>query len=350
MTASIDTGALVLRGPGVSARIPLRSAAVCAGLLLLTAGVTLAALMLGKVTYSPSAVFAALTGHGTRTSELFIVQWRLPRATAAVLLGAMLGVAGALFQCITRNPLGSPDVIGFTAGASAGGVAVISFAGVGFAAVAGGALAGGLVVTLLVLLLSRGGGAAGFRLVIVGIGLNAMMVALETYFHLVADSEISQIATVWGAGSLNAVSFTHTGPALVTGALLTIAVCVGFQRALPVLDLGEDVAAALGVDPARRRLALVLGGVVLVAVATAAAGPIAFVALAAPHIGRRLAGASGTALAPAAAAGALILASADLVAQHAVPGHAYPVGVVTVAVGGLYLLTLLVRENRKGAL
>ncbi|MFA3875747.1 FecCD family ABC transporter permease [Streptomyces sp. MMCC 100] len=355
MTAwmTTDQGDLIVRAPGrvrISARVPVRSVAVCTALFALTAGVTLAALMLGKVNYSPVEVFRTLTGDGTRVSELFVTQWRLPRAVAAVVLGAMLGVAGALFQCITRNPLGSPDIIGFTAGASAGGVAVITFVGSGFAAVSGGALAGGLVVTLLVVLLSRGGGTAGFRLVIVGIGLNAMLVALETYLYLVADSDISQVAAVWGAGSLNAVSFSHTGPALVVGAVATLVVCAGLQRALPLFDLGEDVATALGVRPARLRLLLVLGGVVLVAVVTAAAGPISFVALAAPHVGRRLAGASGTALAPAACAGALILASADLVAQHAVPGVSLPVGVVTVAVGGLYLLTLLVRENRKGTL
>ncbi|RCG20441.1 iron-enterobactin ABC transporter permease [Streptomyces reniochalinae] len=350
---SAEQGDLTVRGPRrlrVSARVPVRYAAVCALLVAATAGVTVAALMLGKVNYSPAQVLSTLTGDGTRVTELFILQWRLPRAVAAVVLGTMLGVAGALFQCITRNPLGSPDIIGFTAGASAGGVAVITFVGPGIALVAGGALAGGLVVTLLVVLFARDGGTAGFRLVIVGIGLNAMMVALETYFYLIADSDISQVAAVWGAGSLNAVSFSHTGPALATGAVLTILVCAGLQRALPVFDLGEDTAAALGVRPARLRLLLVLGGVVLVAVVTAAAGPIAFVALAAPHVGRRLAGTYGTALLPAACAGALILSSADLVAQHAVPGHAFPVGVVTVAVGGVYLLSLLVRENRKGTL
>lgn len=350
---STDRGDLVLRAPGrvpVSGRVSVRAAAACAALVALTAAVTLAALMLGKVTYSPAEVFRTLTGDGTRVAELFVVRWRLPRAVTAVVLGAMLGVAGALFQCITRNPLGSPDVIGFTAGASAGGVAVITFLGSGFALVTGGALAGGLVVTVLVMLLSRGGGTAGFRLVIVGIGLNAMLVALETYLYLVADSDIAQVAAVWGAGSLNAVSFAHTGPALVAGTVATLVVGIGLQRALPLFDLGEDTATALGVRPGRLRLLLVLGGVVLVAIVTAAAGPISFVALAAPHVGRRLAGASGTALLPAACAGALILASADLAAQHAVPGLSLPVGVVTVAIGGLYLLTLLVRENRKGTL
>jgi iron complex transport system permease protein len=122
------------------------------------------------------------------------------------------------------------------------------------------------------------------------------------------------------------------------------------SRPVGLLDLGEDVSAALGVPPTRTRIVAVLAGVVLVAIATATAGPIAFVALAAPHVGRRLTGTSGAALAPSACAGAFLLASSDVIAQHAFGERSFPVGVVTIAVGGLYLVTLLVRESRKGSL
>ncbi|MEV6161423.1 iron chelate uptake ABC transporter family permease subunit [Streptomyces sp. NPDC052052] len=348
-----DRGSVVVRTRGrvpVSGRIPVRGTLVCAGIVVLTLAVTLLALMLGSVVYSPAEVFTAVFGEAPRSVELFVVQWRLPRALAAAVFGALLGMAGGLFQGITRNPLGSPDIIGFTAGASAGGVAVVAFIGSGYFLVAGGALTGGLVVAALVMLLSRGGGVSGFRLVIVGIGLSAMLVSLESWFILTADLELAQVAALWSAGSLNGTSFTFTGPALVTGCLALVLVGALMSRRLTLLDLGDDMSASLGVPPERTRLMAMVSGVVLVAIVTAAAGPISFVALAAPHIGRRLAGASGTALGPATCAGSFILASADLLSQHAIPDHTLPVGVVTVAIGGLYLMTLLVRENRKGTL
>lgn len=349
----IDHGSVVVRpsrGVRLSGRIHVRSFVACLAMGLTTVAVVLASLMLGTIVYSPTEVVAALRGDAPDAVRLFVVEWRLPRALAAVVFGAMLGLAGALFQCVTRNPLGSPDIIGFTAGSSAGGVAVLAFVGSGYLMVAAGALTGGLVVAAVMLVLSRGGGVAGFRLVIVGIGLSAMLVSLETWFVLTADLEHAQVAALWGAGSLNATSFDYTGPALVIGVVALLATGVLLDRRLGLLDLGEDVSAALGVGPSRTRLMAIIAGVVLVAVVTAAAGPITFVALAAPHIGRWLAGATGVALAPAACAGALMLASADLAAQHAIPGHSFPVGVATVAVGGLYLVTLLIRENRKGSL
>ncbi|KOX07929.1 hypothetical protein ADL05_28050 [Nocardiopsis sp. NRRL B-16309] len=333
-----------------SGRVGVRAVLVCAGLVAATGAVVFASLMLGAVVYTPAEVALALFGDAPGSAELFVVEWRLPRALAAVVFGAMLGVAGALFQCVTRNPLGSPDIIGFTAGSSAGGVAVVAFVGSGYLLVAGGALMGGLAVAAIVLLLSRGGGVAGFRLVIVGIGLSAMLASLETWFVLTADLDLAQVAALWGVGSLNATSFEYTGTAMVAGLVALLATGAALGRRLGLLDLGEDVSASLGASPSHTRLGAVVAGVVLVAVVTAAAGPIAFVALAAPHIGRRLAGSTGVSLGPAACAGALMLASADLAAQHAVPEHSFPVGVATVAVGGVYLVTLLIHENRKGTL
>jgi len=345
----------VLRSPlpgaaRASERFSVRSVLACAALLALTAAVTLAALMLGEIVYSPPQVAQALFGEAPGAAELFVVQWRLPRAVTAAVFGAMLGLAGALFQSITRNPLGSPDIIGFTAGSSAGGVAVVALLGSGRLMVAGGALAGGLLVAALIVLLSRGGGISGLRLVIAGIALSAMLSSLETWFILSAELDIAQVAALWSTGSLNGTGFAHTGPALVAGTAMLLLTGFGLGRRLRLLDLGDDASAALGASPGRTRLLAIAAGVVLIAITTASAGPIAFVALAAPHIGRRLAGAAGTALAPSACAGALVLASADLAGQHAIPGHSYPVGLVTVAVGGIYLITLIAHENRKGTL
>jgi len=355
-----DRGALVLRMrlPGsrrnrprtLSGRLATREMLVWSALAALTAAVSFLALMLGEIDYSPAQVVQALLGGGSPAAELFVVQFRLPRAVCAVVFGAMLGVAGALFQGITRNPLGSPDIIGFTASASAGGVAMLAFVGSGYYLVAAGALGGGFVVAGLIVLLSRGGGVAGFRLVIAGIAISAMLASLQTWLVLSADLELAQVAALWSTGTLNGASFGYAGPALLGGVLTLLLAIPVLGPRLGMLDLGDDAAAALGLAPGRTRLLAIVTGVVLVALATSAAGPIAFVALAAPHVGRRLAGTAGTSLASSACAGAMVLASADLAAQHAVPGQSYPVGLVTVAVGGLYLISLIVQENRKGSL
>ncbi|WP_226354304.1 iron chelate uptake ABC transporter family permease subunit [Pseudonocardia sp. ICBG601] len=337
-------------GPAVSGRMTVRSALVCATLVLLTVVVTGLALSLGQIVFSPAEVLSALAGQAPGRVELFVVEWRLPRAVAAVVFGAMLGVAGALFQTITRNPLGSPDIIGFTAGSSLAGTAAIVLVGSGFAVVAGGALVGGFAVAAAMVLLSRGGGAAGFRLVIAGIALNAMLVSTERWLVLVADLDDALAAGLWNAGTLNGTDFAFVGWALVLGGIAMALAVVLLGARLDLFDMGEDTSSALGGGPRRTRLYAIGAGVLLVALVTAAAGPIQFVALAAPHIGRRLAGSSGNALVPAACAGALLLAAADLAAQHLVPGQSYPVGVVTLVGGGLYLITLIVRENRKAAL
>jgi len=347
--------AVVLRVPlaaraEASGRVPMRSALTCVALLALTVIVIYFALSLGTLTYSPGEVLRALLGTGTAQQELFVVGWRLPRALAAAVFGAMLGVSGALFQAVTRNPLGSPDIIGFTAGSSAASVAVIVLIGSGFYLVASGALVGGVAVGVLVMLLSRGGGVAGFRLVIAGLALNAMLVSVETWLVLNADFDVAQTATLWGAGSLNGADFEFTAAPMVLGGLVMLVTVLALGQLLDMLGMGDDAGAALGATPARTRRYAVAAGVVLIALVTAAAGPIAFVALAAPHVGRRLAGVPGVGLLPAGAAGAFLLSSADLAAQHAIPGNSYPVGVVTVVCGGLYLMTLLVSENRRAAL
>lgn len=280
----------------LSALVPVRGVVGGAILVLGIVLVTVVALMLGEVIFSPVEVYQALTGNGSGSAELFVVKWRLPRAVAAAVFGAMLGLAGALFQVVTRNPLGSPDIIGFTAGASAGGVFMIAFVSSSYLAVTGGALAGGLVVALAVLVFSRGGGLSGFRLVIVGITMSATLNSLQTWLVLTANLDVALVAAVWGAGSLNGTSWGYTGPAMAAGALLMIVICVWLSRPVGLLELGEDTSAALGSAPARTRLLAIVAGVALVAIATAATGPIAFVALAAPHVGRRVTGASGSAL------------------------------------------------------
>ena len=344
---SVDFGArmLVMRRGAVAMRLHVRSLTVTGILLLVTAGVSFVALALGDLLVTPAEVVSALLGGQDGIVATVVRDWRLPRVLAAVVFGAALGASGAVFQSLTRNPLASPDVIGLQAGSYAGGIAAIIVFGGGFLVTATGALLGGILTAIAVYALAYRRGLLGFRLIVVGIGMNAMLIALGTYLMLRARREVAMTAAVWGAGSLNPVGWPEFLPAaiVVVAALAPLGWLAASQRQL---ELGDDAARAVGVRVEVSRGLLIACGVVLTAIVTAAAGPIAFVSLAAPQIARRLAGSSGIALAPAAALGALLLAASDIVAQHALPVP-LPVGVITVVVGGGYLVWILVHEARR---
>lgn len=341
------TGVVVIRRAGLSLRLRRRTLLVCAALAVAVLALAVTALGLGELRLPVPDVVAALLGQRTGIARTVVVEWRLPRVLGAIVFGAALGVSGAVFQSLTRNPLASPDVIGLTSGSYAGGlIAIIVLgAGAGSVPVAAGSILGGLVAAALVYLLAFRRGVQGFRLIVVGIGVSAMLEALSTYLVLRAKLEIAMTASVWGAGSLNPVGWAQLLPAAVVIATALTALAL-LSRSMRQLELGDDAARALGTPVERTRLLLVVGAVALTAAVTAAAGPIAFVALAAPQIARRLARTAGVATAPAALVGALVLLAADTVAQHVLPGS-LPVGVVTVVVGGLYLVGLLIHEARR---
>ncbi|WP_116950874.1 FecCD family ABC transporter permease [Jiangella endophytica] len=334
-----------MRRGSLSARLHLRTLVVCLALTVAVAVAAIVALCLGDLPLSPAEVVAGLFGADDGLSGTVVREWRLPRTTAAVLFGLALGVSGAVLQTLTANPLASPDVVGISSGSYTGGLIVIVLLGGGFAATATGALIGGLATAAAVYLLAYRRGVQGFRLIIVGIGVGAMLAALSTYLLLRARVEVAMTATAWGAGSLTPVGWPQLVPAavVIVAALFPLVV---LSRPLQQLELGDDASHALGVTVERSRLALLVCAVALTAVVTAAAGPIAFVSLAAPQIARRLTGGAGISLAAAGLLGALLLTVSDTVAQHALPVP-FPVGVITVVIGGCYLVWLLVREARR---
>ncbi|MFI9509697.1 FecCD family ABC transporter permease [Nocardia sp. NPDC052566] len=344
----IDFGrsVMVVRSRGVSARVGVRTLVVCA--VLLGAALVVAVLSLGTGDYAiaPDRVLRALFVGDQRFDRLVVWQWRLPRVILALALGAALGVSGAILQSVTRNPLGSPDIVGFNTGAYTGALIVILTFGGGQPQTAAGALIGGLGAALAIQSLAFRHSVTGLRLIIVGIGVSAMLASVNAWLILRADLPAAMSAAAWGAGSLNGLSWPQVGPALVILGGLTLVLIPAAGR-LRVLELGDDLARAFGIRVGRARLQLIVLSVALTAVATAITGPIAFVALAAPQLGRRLARTPSTALAPAAAMGALLLVTCDWVAQRAFAPTALPVGVVTVSIGGLYLAYLLVAEARR---
>lgn len=336
---------IVLRaGEAASSRTLLRVVLVTAVLALLAIGTGVVALGLGSMRVSAADVIRALVADAGPALETVIVQWRLPRVLLGLVFGLALGLSGAIFQSLTRNPLGSPDVIGFDAGAYTGAVLSIIAVG-GTALVIPSALGGGIVTALAVYLLAYRLGVHGFRLIVVGIAVTALLGSMNTYLLLKANLWTAQMAAVWAAGSLNGLDWSdaRNGVAVIAALLVPL---LWLGRRLRMLELGDDAAAAMGVAVEPVRLALVVVGVSLSAVVTALAGPIVFVALVAPQLARRLTRAPGVQPVPSAAMGALLLVSCDAVAVN-VPPQALPVGLMTIVLGGAYLLWLLVAQSRK---
>ncbi len=335
----------VVRAGGMSARASRRVILVVTALLAGIVVLGVFAVGIGKYDVAPGDVLGVLAGTNTSFDRVVILEWRLPRILMALLIGAALGVSGAIFQALTRNPLGSPDIIGVNSGAYTGALAVIGIGG-GYYTVAAGALAGGLVTAVVVYALSYRNGLAGYRLIVVGIAVSAVLNSVNQWIVIKLDYHTAVTAAVWQQGTLNGLSWAQVLPMTVclvglTGAL----VALGPQ--LPVLQMGDDAAGALGVRPDRARVAYLVVGVGLVALACAAAGPISFVALAAPQIARRLAASPGVGLVPSAVMGAALLLVSDVIAQQLLRGSELPVGAVTVSLGGVYLVYLLISQARK---
>ncbi|WP_254407458.1 iron chelate uptake ABC transporter family permease subunit [Streptomyces sp. GMY02] len=340
----------VLRVPGgFTLRWSARTAAVMAVLLLACAAVWVLAVFTGTYRIGTGRILDVLAGGGSGTDRFIVVGQRLPRVCAALLVGAALGLSGALFQSLSRNPLGSPDVIGFTTGSTSGALVVI-LAGGGAGGAAGtsvgaGAVLGGLVTAAAVYGFTASRGVSGSRLVLAGIAVGAMLASVNDFLLTRADLESAENAKAWTFGSLNAVSWPQVTPlALVLPVLAVMALVLG--RPLRLMEMGDDTAGALGVDVTRVRALALLLGVALAGAAIAVAGPIGFLALAAPQLARRITRSPGAPIGSALLTGALVLALADLLAQRLLSPFQIPVGLVTGALGGVYLLWLLSRERK----
>jgi iron complex transport system permease protein len=318
----------------------------CLLLMLVSLAVAVFSLRSGAVTLDFTQVFNALTGSAPRNITMVVTEWRLPRVMMALLVGAALGISGAIFQSLMRNPLGSPDVMGFNTGAWSGVLVAMVLFGQHLTAITLAAMAGGILTSLIVWALAWRDGIETFRLIIIGIGMRAMLMAFNTWLLLQASLETSLSAGLWFAGSLNGLTWAKTLPAAPLILLMFICALLLVKR-MRLLEMGDDSACALGVSVERSRLMLMLVAVVLTAAATAIAGPISFIALVAPHIARRLSGTARWGLTQSALCGSLLLLAADLCAQQLFMPYQLPVGVVTVSLGGIYLIVLLVQESRK---
>lgn len=338
----------VIRTPGgLSVRLDVRAFTVVT--LLLAAALVASVVLIGTGDFPIPAgdVLRTLLGEGDAGQELIVNELRLPRVLVGLLVGASLGLGGALFQSISRNPLGSPDVLGLSQGATAGALVVIVLFSGDAGHVALGAFVGGLVTGLAIYVLAWKRGVHGYRLVLVGIGVSAIATAVNGYLITKADLVDAARAVVWMTGSLNGRDWEQVWPLLIMCAIL-VPLVLGNARALRMTEMGDDVSYALGVSVERVRLLLMVSAVLLTAGATAAAGPVGFVALSAPQLAKRLTRSPGPNLVPSMCMGATLLIVADWASQRAFGADQLPVGVVTGVLGGVYLLWLLVTERKAG--
>lgn len=331
-----------------------RVAIVAGTLLAIIACGLVASVSIGTYSIPIRDVVDSLLGIGSGDADLIVRELRLPRALTALLVGLAFGLSGAIFQAVTRNPLAGPDLIGISAGASAGAVCTILIGGVtsagaaSFGAVPFGALVGALLTAVFIYVMAyRGGTITGYRFVLVGLAMHGVLMALTRWMLARADIDQASRAMVWLTGSLNGRDYAHVrwvGVALLVLVPLTLALARPYQ----LLQFDDDTALSLGMPLRRARIALLVVATCLAAVAAASAGPVAFIALGAPQIARRLAGTAGIPLIASGLVGAATLLAADLAARLAFSPTELPVGVVTGAVGAPYLMWLLARTNRAG--
>jgi iron complex transport system permease protein len=334
---------VIVRIGSWSVRLAPRALLVGLALLLVACAVAVAAISTGEFTVPVPDVVTALFGQGTPVAELIVSKLRAPRVVTGLLVGAAFGLSGAIFQSLTRNPLGSPDFIGFTAGASTGGIIAV-IAGGSAMTIAGGALAGCVVTAALVYALAFRGGVQGYRLVLVGIGANALLLAVNSYLLTRANINDAATAGAWLTGSLSGRGWDHAIPVALALAVL-VPVCLYVARPMRMIEMGDDAATAMGIRVEPVRGVAIAAGVLLSGVATAAAGPVIFVALAAPQLARRLTRSPGVTMGASALMGAVLLTGADLAAQRLLAPTQLPVGVLTAAIGGTYL-ALMLRKDR----
>ncbi|GHC71525.1 FecCD family ABC transporter permease [Streptomyces cinnamoneus] len=325
----------------VRRRVGWTAAAVAA--LLVAVLLSLAA---GSRPVAPSQVAGALLHDGTDKASVIVRSMRLPRTLIGVMVGAALAMAGAVMQGITRNPIADPGILGVSQGASLGVVLAIAVADVhalnGYVwfAFAGAAVAAVGVYAIA----SRGrGGASPVKLALAGAAVNALLVSVISGVLTTEASALDEFR-FWQVGSIAGRDADLVGqiwPFLLVGAVLVLSVA----RGLDALALGEDVARGLGQNVALVRIAGGLGATVLTGVGVAAAGPIAFLGLAVPHIARAVVGNDHRWVLPMAAfLGPVVLLTADVIGRVVYAHSEVPSGVMTALIGLPFLVTLVRRK------
>ncbi|MDU4962314.1 MAG: iron ABC transporter permease [Sporomusaceae bacterium] len=340
--------------PNITARKRRQSwrytAIAAAGAILLLV-VLLVSLNSGYTPLSPQDMLRILTGGGSGSENLILLQFRLPRFALAALAGAGLALSGGIIQAIARNPLADPGLLGINAGAGLMVIIYVLFFGVQswlsvftlpFLALAGAGLAAVLIYGLA---LKDGEGAAPLRLILTGLAVQAGLSALTTVLVVKLDETQFDFVATWQAGSIGGGDWRFV-LALLPWLLLLTPYALRKARVLDVLQLGDETACGLGAAVEQERRLLLAAAVALAASCVAVSGGISFVGLLAPHLSRRLTGPVHARLLPVAAlAGAVLVAAADCLARIIAQPTEIPAGIMVAVIGAPYFLYLLARSS-----
>jgi iron complex transport system permease protein len=338
-----DTHNIIKQG---YSRRKIRFVSVTLLLAALTIGLCVSALLFGKTSYTLDIVIRVLSGEQVQGASFAISTLRLPRMLCGLLVGLAFGIAGNTFQTMLRNPLASPDIIGITSGSSIAAVFCILVLHMSGSGVSIAAVISGLVVSMLIYLLSKGSGFSSSRLILIGIGIQAMINALISYLLLKAAQYDVPGALRWLSGTLNGMRIEDVPRLFIVVAVFGV-ISLLLTRYLQILELGDEFATALGVKINLTRLILILSSVFLIAFATSVTGPISFVAFLSGPIASKLVGQGAPNVLPAGLVGTLLVLGADMIGQFLFNTR-FPVGVVTGILGAPYMLFLLISINRRG--
>lgn len=338
-----NTNNIVKRG---YAKRKTRLISVTIILLILIVCICTMMLLYGKTNYSLSEVIKVLLGEQIQGASFTIGTLRLPRMLTGLLVGLAFGIAGSTFQTMLRNPLASPDIIGITSGSSVAAVFCILVLHISGSIVSIAALASGIIISTLIYLLSKGSGFSGGRLILIGIGIQAMVNALISFLLLKSSQYDVSGALRWLSGSLNGMSMKSI-PTLLIVVVVFGAIILCLTRHLQMLELGDEFATTLGVKINIIRIMLILSAVFLIAFATSVSGPIAFVAFLSGPIAARLVGPGAPNVLASGLVGALLVLVADMIGQFLFSTR-FPVGVITGILGAPYMLFLLICINKRG--
>lgn len=316
-------------------------------LTFIVAALSLLSLSVGGVGVPLKEVLASLAGRNAEASNLIIMQFRLPRITAAILIGAALAAAGALLQGVIRNPLASPDLLGVTGGASVAVVVFMTFVtGYSIHWVPFIAIGGALVTATINYVLAWKKGVSPFRLVLIGIGISTAMGALTTFLLISGPAYLAAQVLNWMTGSIYGTNWAYI-EVFWPWVAIFIPLSLLMAKELNVQSLGEDVARGLGSRLQMSRMILLFYSVALAGAAVGVAGTISFIGLMAPHIARRLVGNCYKLIIPVSAfIGAIILLLADLAGRMLFQPLDIPAGVFTAGIGAPFFMYLLFKRKR----
>ncbi len=300
-------------------------------------------LFLALITLAVLGIF-----YGEDTSAFIIMKLRLPRIIAGLLAGVVFGVAGNIFQTLLRNPLASPDIIGVSSGSTAAAVFSIMFLHLSRGLTYVIAVFAGVATAALIYRIAYTNRYSTNRLILVGIGIQAVFTALINWMVMAGAEYDVPTAMRWMSGNLNGITFDSL-PLLAIVVIISVAILLACRHGLLVLTLGEEIATVLGVSVNAMRSCLMIVSVVMIAFATAITGPISSIAFLSGPIAARINGRGSANILTSGMVGAILVLGGDFIGQQLLFTR-YPVGVITGILGAPYLIYLLIKQNKGGAL